>query len=167
MEGSGRLSEHPALGLRMLRRVNEASVRISGVLLVDHDGRLLLQLRDGNTRIDPHKWCLPGGHVDPGEDPEAAAHRELLEETGLKVDELTLFWRGVAPSARFPGATAEYSVFFASTNATQEDVACGEGAGMWFLPAEEVARLEFGQAYSMIVPRFLSSPDYRDLVAAR
>jgi len=78
--------------------------RIAGVILVDRRGRLLLQLRDGDTRIDPHRWCLPGGHVDPGEDPVAAAHRELLEETGLKVEKLTLFWRGLAPSAKFLGA---------------------------------------------------------------
>jgi len=28
-------------------------------------------------------WELPGGHVEPGEDPEVALMRELKEETGL------------------------------------------------------------------------------------
>lgn len=30
-------------------------------------------------------WLQPGGHVDPGEDPAEAAHREAMEETGLAV----------------------------------------------------------------------------------
>ncbi|MGB3330754.1 MAG: NUDIX domain-containing protein [Thermomicrobiales bacterium] len=29
-------------------------------------------------------WVLPGGGIDPGEDPETAALRELWEETGLE-----------------------------------------------------------------------------------
>jgi 8-oxo-dGTP pyrophosphatase MutT (NUDIX family) len=30
-------------------------------------------------------WTLPGGRLDPGEDAEAAAKREILEELGLRV----------------------------------------------------------------------------------
>lgn len=31
-------------------------------------------------------WLPPGGHIDPNELPDEAAVREVLEETGLKVD---------------------------------------------------------------------------------
>lgn len=54
------------------------------ILLVDRAGRVLLFRFTPDDR--PPLWCTPGGAVDPGESYEAAARRELWEETGLDVD---------------------------------------------------------------------------------
>ncbi|WP_433909636.1 NUDIX hydrolase [Sphingomonas yabuuchiae] len=51
------------------------------ILLVDGAGRTLMFRFTPDDR--PPFWCTPGGAVDPGESYEDAAHRELLEETGL------------------------------------------------------------------------------------
>lgn len=40
---------------------------------------LMVERRDG------HGWAVPGGHVEPGENPLIAAVRELREETGLSL----------------------------------------------------------------------------------
>ncbi len=95
-----------------------------------------------------------------------AAHRELYEETGLRVDELRLFWRGLAPVGGVPGTVGEFSIFYASTSATDADVVCGEGAAMRFVDRADVLTLEFGRADAEIVRRFLGSAEYRQLVRA-
>jgi putative (di)nucleoside polyphosphate hydrolase len=51
-----------------------------GVVLFHRDGRVWLGRRAGAP--GPHNWQFPQGGVDPGEDLETAARRELREETG-------------------------------------------------------------------------------------
>ena len=49
--------------------------------MLHRDGRWLMQLRDAiPTIVAPGCWGLFGGHLDPGETPEQALRRELLEE---------------------------------------------------------------------------------------
>ena len=45
------------------------------------DGSILLIRRGRSPQAG--RWSVPGGHVEPGETPEAAVVRELAEETGL------------------------------------------------------------------------------------
>jgi 8-oxo-dGTP pyrophosphatase MutT (NUDIX family) len=57
--------------------------------MVEQDGRWLLQLRDDVEGIvAPGCWGLFGGHLDPGEQPEEALRRELLEEIRWQADQL-------------------------------------------------------------------------------
>lgn len=77
------------------------------VLVVDSENRILLQLR-----ADDHTWCLPGGYMELGESTIETAQREIREETGLEVGELTLFdvYSGKEFFKVFPNGDQVFSV---------------------------------------------------------
>jgi 8-oxo-dGTP diphosphatase len=130
------------------------------ILLVDGDGSLLMQLRDGNALLGPNQWGLPGGQVEPGETPIVAAHRELLEETGLSGLELEPFWTGPRPPEPDPevkiGPITMYA-FTGRTEAKQGDLVLGEGQAITFLPADAALELDLTVSAALLVPMFLSS----------
>lgn len=55
------------------------------VLVTDTSGRCLVLKRSTASKGNPGKWDFAGGKVDPGEALDAAAKREVLEETGLEI----------------------------------------------------------------------------------
>jgi len=54
-------------------------------VIVTHRNRVLFGKR--GARDTAFSWQLPGGWIEPGESPQQAAEREVLEETGLRLCE--------------------------------------------------------------------------------
>lgn len=73
---------------------------VAAVVLTDPQGRIALVRKQGTGR-----FMLPGGKIEPGEQPEACAIREVAEELGVALDPERLVLLGVweAPAANEPG----------------------------------------------------------------
>jgi 8-oxo-dGTP diphosphatase len=141
-----------------LQRLQVRSLAV--VLLVDRQGRILLQLRDEHAPNHPNVWGLPGGHIEPDEEPEPAARRELLEETGVAAPgPLPLFAHAMVPEWAL-----EKFYFCAATDAVDADIVLGEGTAMVFCTPQELLD---GRPYTPntleMLRHFLASTTYNEL----
>src|SRR5882762_3948105 len=102
-------------------------------VVFDPQGRLLLIRR----KHPPFQgqYALPGGFVEYGETTERAAARELLEETGLKADKLSLVGVYSAPNRDPRGHTVSVAYL---TRVSHFEPQAGDDAAH----AEFVARWE-------------------------
>ncbi len=64
--------------------------RVSAYALIHDSGRLLLCRISSELPRWAGQWTLPGGGLNFGESPEDAMVREVLEETGLRVEPVSI-----------------------------------------------------------------------------
>jgi ADP-ribose pyrophosphatase YjhB (NUDIX family) len=122
-----------AVGLAGLFSGRYARVEGATVLVTDSDGRILV-VRPTYIR----EWMIPGGRVERGETPHAAAIRETREETGLSValDRLVLI------DARRPRDTT--FIFAGHVTGGELEPQLGEIAEVGWVDREEIARTSPG-----------------------
>ena len=139
----GRVIEVHSVGVRMSdgRVLPRDYVHYSDavvVLPVLDDGRIVL-IRNQRFAVDEELLELPAGMVDAGEPPEAAAARELAEETGYtggRIDLLGAFFTG-------PGSMDERMHAYLATGlrAGEQHLEAYEEIRVETLAPEEVRRM--------------------------
>jgi 8-oxo-dGTP pyrophosphatase MutT (NUDIX family) len=161
VHGLPRIIGHPAYVARFGRVEPHG---FGCVLLVDAHGRLLLQERDEHAPIDPDRWGLPGGHLEPGEDPEAGAYREVEEETGVRLEPGSLerfdTFEIFHPSY---GSVDRVHLYVARVDLTDADIDCHEGRQIVFVDPDLARHLDLTMTGVLAVPAFLGSEAYRRL----
>jgi 8-oxo-dGTP pyrophosphatase MutT (NUDIX family) len=120
--------------------MNDAPVEVA-IAILPREGKFLMQLRDNiPTILYPGLWGLFGGHIEPGETPEVAVKREVLEEIGYAIEQPQKF--GVYGDDR----VLRY-VFYAPLSVDISELNLQEG---WDFGLITPAQIEVGNAYSAI-----------------
>jgi len=104
-------------------------------LCVDGDGRVLLARRAVEPSVGA--WDLPGGFVDENEHPLDALRRELLEETGLRIEPLGLVGIWMDRYGGESTAQSTLNMFWTARVVGGEPRAADDVAELaWFAPGE-------------------------------
>ncbi|MFG2132855.1 NUDIX domain-containing protein [Streptomyces sp. NPDC048751] len=116
----------------------------TAALLVNRRGQYLLHLRDAHRPIcDPGTWSLPGGAREGTETPAEAIARELLEETGLRVE-------GLVPYTVFQN---HITVFLGRWDGDPSRLPVTEGIMFAFFDAATTAQLTMAPWAAEVIAR--------------
>lgn len=82
-DGKGYCTDTPDVGAKILRRI------IAVALVRNNENRYLICKKPAGRGVFPNQWGLPGGGIELGEKIEEALSREVREEVGLEISQIT------------------------------------------------------------------------------
>lgn len=137
-----------SLRLSILMINQNIKIGADSVVFTYRDGQLMLLLVKRKNEPYQGCWCLPGGFVEDDETLSEAAHRELQEETSLKLPAGTLeqfhTFDAIDRDPRFRTLTAAHTALLEEG----EYLVCGQDdaaeARWWFV--DELPQLGFDHA---------------------
>src|SRR5258708_4810710 len=138
------LSENPALVSPV--QPSRPQLAVSGAIFCDGKGLLGRRARPPRQGF----YSFPGGRVEFGESLHTALHREVDEETGLRIEILDLAgWREVLPAA---GGGGHYVIMsFAARWTAREPVLNDEHDDFKWLSPEALGDIELTEGLQEVI----------------
>lgn len=115
---------------------------IVAAVIRNEKGEIFLCKMREDRGVFPGQWVLPGGGIEEGERMDEALHREIWEETGLKIDEIEPFqFRDDQRKKLYADGTSEelymiYLTFTAKAVTTKPKINDEHEAYRWVRPTE-------------------------------
>jgi 8-oxo-dGTP pyrophosphatase MutT (NUDIX family) len=119
---------------------NKPSVEWAGAILVNSNGKFLLNLRDASNTLFPSLWDLIGGKIEAAESAEDCMLREIFEETGEALRDVVHLDDYVVPLEG--GRIGRLHLFWGKVEKPAPELLVGEGQAHRFFDAAELDELE-------------------------
>lgn len=129
-------------------------IEIVGGSIIENDKEEILMV------VSPkwsNKWCCPGGHIDPGEKIKEAIVREGEEETGLKLEAVSIFCFGELIDSKDFKRSAHFIYFDAHCKVIGGELKLdGEEltSYKWVTP-EKALKLDLAESYDRTIEKFI------------
>jgi len=126
-----------------------------GALLVNEEGKLLLQQRDERPCLFPLHWSLLGGAVEEGEAPDEAMLRELEEEISFAPP--VRLWRSYTNYVDVEDRVLPVTqhLFVGRIELPLSEIPVLEGKALGFFSCEEVDGLPMAFGFGDVVKEYL------------
>jgi 8-oxo-dGTP diphosphatase len=120
----------------------------AGIILINKSKQVLLILRDNIPSIPfPNHWDLPGGHLMPGESPEACVRREMLEEMEFELGEIHLF-------KEYNWEDLHEFIFWKEIALTPSEIGLHEGQKVGYFTLEQIKTMRLAFHYNEVLGEF-------------
>jgi len=116
---------------------------VAVAIILNEANQVLLQKKDSSYSWFPGKWCLPGGEIEGDESPEDCIRRELCEEIGENLQDISLLGTNdfMDRSVNMNLRMGTQWVFIARSNKKIKDLVINEGAGIAYFSKEEIDQI--------------------------
>lgn len=133
----------------------------SAVLVVDREGRVLLQQRDDDVPpAGVGRWAIPGGGREGDEHPLATALREFAEETTVDLQRVRHFGT-YSPRTDDWMNRFMLHIFLSEDDVPRDAITVLEGLDFRYWPPEEALKLSLNPTTQRFLGEIVQSPLYR------
>ena len=138
-----------------LRKGNRYKSIVRVLVFLRNDSDVLLLKGASNKNIWANLYNGVGGHVEVDEDILSAARRELLEESGLEVDNLEL--KAIVNIDAGDQDLGILMFAFVGWTANRQTMASAEGALHW-VPVHKLGEIDLVEDLFWLLPRIIDRP---------
>ena len=127
--------------------MNKSTILVVAALIFDSESQVLITQRPEGQDLADY-WEFPGGRVEPGETPQHALRREIIEELGIQISVRDMYFRD---SFKYETKIVDLSFYLCKQINPRQLPRCIEVADMKWVPLPDLKQFKFPPADEALI----------------